>query len=678
MTVLGAWTDGGSNAYVGAYFTVAGFTAGNAVNNGGFICTASSAGSITLTNPFTPTSVTAAGTAVGINVGTIGSLATGNSMTVENGTVGTLSAGNLGTYVVVASNTTSVVLTNASPGVGETKVGYIRMDQFKITSVANTNGTTTVYTGIFPFGNTSNTNGAGYKDYVFVISGFTTHAAQNNGTFLCTASTQTTLTLVNSAGISESGGTYAARGMSGLAWCMQTAGYTQTNDPAQAVWSLIDHTNQITTANGNSGNGTVSYTLSVTPDSRLRIGQYFTVTGTTNFNGSFLISGFPVGNVVNVTATNSNTTESGLTATGQVLPFTLVPPWHCGASYHNLDILGGDLQSYFRGTFDATQQYFNGSIIWGGSADPNYYICYQTPTMLILSAVISAGNTVYTYAGTSNGAIAINQHVTVTGMYNTTYNITNVVITAIATNTFTVVTTTQTGTAPTNQGGVANIVPITDTTSTAALATQGTQSAPKFWIPYVAEMWQSNDSATLVVPTQFYWKLEYAMGVSAQSPALAFQFGVGTTGHGAISGLKGSRDYFGHNGSAPSGANMGSYESVLWSNGNGGEFAFALWINGNAQTSFWYLIFEWGKTNSGQGNGLWVVYWGSGAGQASNSGNGGATIWLTTPPIGQPQVVCEANRASPDILWWFQLTAGLLVRCRGMPCTLPTLALLGR
>ncbi len=52
LVLTGGWATGGSSAYVGQYFYVAGFTGAGVGNNStfnGFICTASSAGSITLT-----------------------------------------------------------------------------------------------------------------------------------------------------------------------------------------------------------------------------------------------------------------------------------------------------------------------------------------------------------------------------------------------------------------------------------------------------------------------------------------------------------------------------------------------------------------------------------------------------------------------------------------------------
>lgn len=66
-----------------------------------------------------------------------------------------------------------------------------------ITSANNASGSTTVYNGTFPGGNAN-----GYVGLTFLVSGFVTNPG-NNGTFICTASTLTTLTLSNANGIAE-------------------------------------------------------------------------------------------------------------------------------------------------------------------------------------------------------------------------------------------------------------------------------------------------------------------------------------------------------------------------------------------------------------------------------------------------------------------------------------------
>jgi hypothetical protein len=74
-----------------------------------------------------------------------------------------------------------------------------------LSSVANASGGTTVYTGTIT-GGTSNA----FIGITFVIAGFTTGA--NNGTFVCTASSATTLTLNNASGVAETHAATAAGG----------------------------------------------------------------------------------------------------------------------------------------------------------------------------------------------------------------------------------------------------------------------------------------------------------------------------------------------------------------------------------------------------------------------------------------------------------------------------------
>jgi hypothetical protein len=71
---------------------------------------------------------------------------------------------------------------------------------FALSSCNNTSGGTTVYN------RTTTATGEAtnaYQGYYFIVSGFVTHSAQNNGTFLCDLSSTTTITLSNPNGIAE-------------------------------------------------------------------------------------------------------------------------------------------------------------------------------------------------------------------------------------------------------------------------------------------------------------------------------------------------------------------------------------------------------------------------------------------------------------------------------------------
>jgi hypothetical protein len=118
MTLTGGWAA--NSAYVGEYFNVAGFTGPRTPNNGTFLCTAQSAGSITLTNAslygMTPISVTVTSTSyTGTSLTMNGSFPTGGSNAFVGwvfylGGTGILNAGNNYAYCT-GSTTTSITCT---------------------------------------------------------------------------------------------------------------------------------------------------------------------------------------------------------------------------------------------------------------------------------------------------------------------------------------------------------------------------------------------------------------------------------------------------------------------------------------------------------------------------------------------------------------------------------------
>ena len=81
---------------------------------------------------------------------------------------------------------------------GQYSISTTSLGTFTLSAVANASGGHTVYTGTF-----SSPSGAsnGFVGFKFVIAGFT-HAA-NNGTFTCTASSTTSITLNNASGVAE-------------------------------------------------------------------------------------------------------------------------------------------------------------------------------------------------------------------------------------------------------------------------------------------------------------------------------------------------------------------------------------------------------------------------------------------------------------------------------------------
>lgn len=67
---------------------------------------------------------------------------------------------------------------------------------FVLSAVANASGGNSVYTGTITGGGAN-----AFAGIVFIVAGFVT--AANNGSFICTASTATTLTLANAVGVAE-------------------------------------------------------------------------------------------------------------------------------------------------------------------------------------------------------------------------------------------------------------------------------------------------------------------------------------------------------------------------------------------------------------------------------------------------------------------------------------------
>jgi hypothetical protein len=80
---------------------------------------------------------------------------------------------------------------------------YVNIGPFTITSVANASAGTTVYTGTITGGGSN-----AFVGYYFSASGFA-HSA-NDGTFECTASSGSTITLANASGVSDAGGIVTA------------------------------------------------------------------------------------------------------------------------------------------------------------------------------------------------------------------------------------------------------------------------------------------------------------------------------------------------------------------------------------------------------------------------------------------------------------------------------------
>jgi uncharacterized repeat protein (TIGR01451 family) len=248
----GTITGGNANAYVGDTVVVAGFTNGR--DNGTFTCTASSNTTITLSNGngvLQTHAATATVTTGAVYTGTItggaGNAFAGDTVVVS----GFTNAGNNGTFTATASSATTLTLNNEAP-VAETDPATA--------TVETATSTNTIYAGTITGG-----TGNGFAGDSFAIAGFTN--AGNNGTFTCTASTATTLTCSNAAGVAETNAGTASTS-STLNWSEgavsinpTTADIAVTTTVGSAVFLGASTTYNITvTNNGTSAANAVKLT----------------------------------------------------------------------------------------------------------------------------------------------------------------------------------------------------------------------------------------------------------------------------------------------------------------------------------------------------------------------------------------------------------------------------------
>ena len=128
-----------------------------------------------------------------------------------------------------------VALTTGQYGVSPDSIGT-----FTLSAAANASAGTTQYTGTITGGITPYTSGASnaYIGFLFVVSGFAT--AANNGTFTCTASDATHLTLDNANGVSESHAATAAETGNCYHFSTADAGQTAIQSYQYTVQELKD------------------------------------------------------------------------------------------------------------------------------------------------------------------------------------------------------------------------------------------------------------------------------------------------------------------------------------------------------------------------------------------------------------------------------------------------------
>lgn len=284
----GTITGGGSNAFANWAFTLAGFD--NTVNNGTFMCTASTATTITF-DVGSPVAETPSGTATAVSssnttayLGAVGSGTSNGKQFYSFAVTGFLTGGNNYTADAIrrniATTSTSFAITNAS-GANETHSGT----STSLANQAQLLGTIT--------GGGSNA----FTPFIIVTSGFAT--TRNNGSFACTSSSTVQLSITNRGGTNETPAAGAWAGMPATILAVTTTSATtgtikisssQIGNEAESgqgpflAYAYVGPTCTIDHVASSGTTATYTYTgLTGT----IRNGQRWTVLGTSTNSGGF-------------------------------------------------------------------------------------------------------------------------------------------------------------------------------------------------------------------------------------------------------------------------------------------------------------------------------------------------------------------------------------------------------
>ena len=521
------------------------------------------------------------------------------------------------------------------------------------TTAANaaSSSNTTAYLGTITGGACSATQPqGGFADCGVVVANFPTNPG-NNGTWKVLSSSATAFGVTNSGGVNETPGSNArgiAAFMNGMSYVLNQTGYTNTTDPGQCVWQTVGFLGTVTNADGTIGNRTVRYTLSVTP-SGIRVGQIFTVTNTTSntFDLSGQITAINTGAKtvdVQMNSTPSNTSQSGLTASGWVLANTLSPgpspvsnSWLYNASPPSFvapsTTVSHHFPTKFQGVWSASAAYqtwssgiarngvqypphnFN-DVVWNSATDPNHYVCVARSGWNVISA--TGNNVTITYTLGTSGApgsqpfalsvshgFVANEHITVTGCTTSTLNVVNALITSVTTSTVTVTVAGFNTTEKEPSAALMVVLP-----GVTGNATQDTATLTH-WVPFSYEIFQSNDGFTT-----YYMKVEYGQA-SAGSLALTVQYGTGTDGFGGLSGNLSYREPLGNTGSS---SNTTLHEWFFFGEGSGSSLMCVGPKDANVSVQGNIWIVERSRNASGTRTNSYITYI-HGYGSQSSAGN---------------------------------------------------------
>jgi hypothetical protein len=212
------------------------------------------------------------------------------------------------TAAATASGGATVYSTTGTGVVGQYYI--VAGDTNSVTSVAAASGATTVYTGIFPAGGSN-----AYAGFLVTFSAFAQGA--NNGIFLISASTTTTLTVDNAQGVIDTTGTASINVNNGGPWIATavSAGTSITLKNPNGVAESFSGTAKLASCNIanslTSGNlyvfGATGFTVPANPGAAI-----YTVTANNN--------GTSIGTLVTPPMISGQTNTSMLSGISYVLP----------------------------------------------------------------------------------------------------------------------------------------------------------------------------------------------------------------------------------------------------------------------------------------------------------------------------------------------------------------------
>jgi uncharacterized repeat protein (TIGR01451 family) len=377
-------------------------------------------------------------------------------------------------------------------GFNLTSVTFTTTGALTLSSVANASGGTTVYAGTI-------TGGAGnaLAGYTVVVTGFT--GTKDNGTFTCTASTATTITLNNTAGVAQ---TQAATATA------TNAVYTGTiTGGAGNAFSgdTVVVSGFVNAGNNGTFTATSSTATTLTLNNKAGITETDPGTATVKTGTSTVYTGTITGGIGNGFAGDSFTI-AGFSNAANNGTFT------CTASTATTLTCSNTAGVTATGTGTATT---NSTFNWSEGATPvNPSVADIAVTTSVGTAVFLGQNTTYNITVTNNGTSAANS-VVLTDTWPTT-NLSTVSVTASSGTTCTAAPPPITCTLPTPlaSGATATVAVVVDASAsgayanTASVTDSGTPPDPN----------TGNNSFTAVATVQSAACANVAQAAPASSP----------------------------------------------------------------------------------------------------------------------------------------------------------------